>query len=274
MKPLVSILIPPFKSSPYYTRCIESILRQTHAELEVLVTGTNALPDGTCDERVQALGKYRGSDFDALNDALDRAKGEFAFFCDVDAVLSPSLLENLLKNADRALPVVPIARVTEDGAVGNADTAQLSFVGKLFDVALLREHSLRFDKDAACPECDFTARYIPLCTGVICCTNGYMYVNEERRRTFAEKELSKEAADAVAELKALYRKYVEYDAPIEWKGFQTSDPQSGKKVVYQIQSRQGAELGNYVVREYEEGRLGVSYLFRFLKAWLRCKIKR
>lgn len=46
-----------------------------------------------------------------------------------------------------------------------------------------------------------------------------------------------------------------------------------KEVVYQKEQLRGVELGEYVITEYEGGRMGIGYIFRFLKAWLKYKLQ-
>lgn len=96
--PLVSVLIPTFNASRFVTATIESALRQTLKDLEVLV-----LDDGSTDDtvdRVKAFGdpRLRLSQYAhcgtpaVLNAGLGLARGRYVAFLDHDDVWLPAKL--------------------------------------------------------------------------------------------------------------------------------------------------------------------------------------
>lgn len=91
---LVSIIMPTHNDGKYLAGSIDSILGQTHRELELLVTddaSTDPLTLSTLhrieqvDERVKVtyLAENHGAGF-SRNEAIDRAKGRYIAFCDAD----------------------------------------------------------------------------------------------------------------------------------------------------------------------------------------------
>lgn len=103
----VSVIVPIYNVEPYLRKCVDSILAQTHRELEVILVDDGS-PDGCpaiCDEyaakdaRVQVIHKANGGLSDARNAGLDAARGEWLSFIDSDDWIGPDMYETLLKNA-------------------------------------------------------------------------------------------------------------------------------------------------------------------------------
>ena len=112
---LVSIIIPVYKVSDYLPRLMETVLSQTHTELEIiLVDDGSPDPSGMiCDEyaekdsRVRVIHKANSGVADARNAALDIASGDYIVFADGDDYLDPDYVKYLLdlctgNNADMA----------------------------------------------------------------------------------------------------------------------------------------------------------------------------
>ena len=55
--PRVSVIIPVYNTGKYLAQCLESVLRQTFADIEVI-----AVDDGSTDDSLQILGEYRNKD--------------------------------------------------------------------------------------------------------------------------------------------------------------------------------------------------------------------
>ena len=84
-KPLVSVLIPVYNVEKYLSRCLESILKQTLTQIEIICVN-----DGSTDGSLEILEKYQKEDSriiiinkengglpSARNAGLDRAKGKY-----------------------------------------------------------------------------------------------------------------------------------------------------------------------------------------------------
>lgn len=124
MKKLISIIVPVYKVAKYLPRCIESILRQTYPNFELILVDDGS-PDKSgkiCDKyaqkdsRIRVIHKKNGGVSSARNAGLDIAQGEYISFIDSDDWVSRDYLEKL---------VLPIG---EDGVqlvVGGIDTRRL-----------------------------------------------------------------------------------------------------------------------------------------------------
>jgi glycosyltransferase involved in cell wall biosynthesis len=95
--PLISVLLPVYNAERYVTEAVESILRQTFGDFELI-----ALDDGSTDGSLANLRRCAESDarmrlisrpntglVDALNELLSNARGEFVARMDADDVARP-----------------------------------------------------------------------------------------------------------------------------------------------------------------------------------------
>jgi glycosyltransferase involved in cell wall biosynthesis len=109
--PTVSVIMPCFNHGQFLAESVLSILRQTHADLELII-----VDDCSTDKSAQVIADFAAKDgrvkgirhplnqglSRSRNDAMQAAKGEFVAFCDSDDVWEPAKLEvqvNLLRNA-------------------------------------------------------------------------------------------------------------------------------------------------------------------------------
>lgn len=106
----VSVIIPLYKSAPYITETLDSVLQQTHADLEVLCVD-DCSPDNTAeivrniaqkDKRVKYLAhsQNQGAPSFGRNTGLAAAQGDFVTFLDHDDTFLPTKLEELLAVMD------------------------------------------------------------------------------------------------------------------------------------------------------------------------------
>src|SRR5215831_18229599 len=92
---LVSVVIPCFRQAHFLADGIESVLRQTYSQVEVLV-----INDGSPDDTASVASRYcvryveqkHAGLAAARNAGLQRALGEFVVFLDADDRLLPDAL--------------------------------------------------------------------------------------------------------------------------------------------------------------------------------------
>lgn len=103
---LVSIIVPVYKVEEYINECIDSILNQTYAKLEVILVDDGS-PDNCpfiCDEyarkdsRVRVIHKENGGLSSARNAGIEVAQGDYIQFVDSDDVIDPMMTEILFTN--------------------------------------------------------------------------------------------------------------------------------------------------------------------------------
>ena len=108
-KPLISVIVPVYNVERYLPRCIESILKQTYTNFELILVD-DGTPDRSgiiCDRyaekdsRIRVIHKENGGVSTARNAGIDAAKGEWITFVDSDDWVSVKYLELLAECLDQ-----------------------------------------------------------------------------------------------------------------------------------------------------------------------------
>lgn len=102
--PLVSVIIPVYNVEDYVEECIESVINQTHTNLEIIIVndGSKDSSRSKCsriaerDERIKIIDKENGGLSSARNAGLEIAKGTFLSFVDSDDYIDSRMLETLV----------------------------------------------------------------------------------------------------------------------------------------------------------------------------------
>lgn len=102
---LISVIVPVYNVEAYLARCVDSILAQTYAHLEVILVddgskdGCGAICDAYAakDSRVRVIHKENGGLSSARNAGLDAASGAYIAFVDSDDWIEPDAYENLMR---------------------------------------------------------------------------------------------------------------------------------------------------------------------------------
>lgn len=114
MDKLVSVILPVYGVEAYLPECVESLLRQSYENLEIILVD-DASPDRCgviCDEfaikdnRVRVIHKTNGGAAGARNAGLDAARGALVCFVDSDDLVEPDYVQTLLEtlgDADMAM---------------------------------------------------------------------------------------------------------------------------------------------------------------------------
>ena len=103
--PTVSIIVPVYNSEKYLRMMIESVLKQTFTDFELILVddgstdSSAAIVDdySTKDERVKAIHKHNGGVSDARNCGIEYARGRFIAFWDSDDYIFPNSIEVMMK---------------------------------------------------------------------------------------------------------------------------------------------------------------------------------
>ena len=103
----ISIIVPAYNIEAYLARTLDSILAQTHENIEVVVVndgsrdGTAAVMDryAALDRRVKAIHKENGGVTSARLRGVAEATGQWIGFVDGDDLIEPQMYERLLENA-------------------------------------------------------------------------------------------------------------------------------------------------------------------------------
>ncbi len=135
MQDKISVIVPVYNTEKYLEECLESIVNQSFANLEIIIVN-DASPDGSHkiiqkfaqhDARIKVIDhKQNLGQSAARNSALDMACGDYIFFIDSDDTIEQSTLEIMLataikNNAD--IVGCPLRRTDEQ----NQNTIQIDY---------------------------------------------------------------------------------------------------------------------------------------------------
>ncbi len=126
--PEISIIIPVYNVEKYLQKCIESILKQTFQDFEII-----CIDDGSTDKSLEILEQYTQTDKrfvvihqkhqgagDTRNRGIQEAKGKYIQFLDADDYFDPLMLEELYNHAEKFnadLVVCSARKVDENGKI-------------------------------------------------------------------------------------------------------------------------------------------------------------
>jgi len=127
--PKVSIIVPVYNVENYLTKCLDSLVKQSLPNIEILVVN-----DGSKDnsekiideyaqrypEKIRAFTKENGGLSDARNFGIDKAAGDYIGFVDSDDYVSETMFEEMFLLGEKhqaKMVICNIQKVDENGKV-------------------------------------------------------------------------------------------------------------------------------------------------------------
>ena len=118
MAPKVSIIIPIYNTASFLGTCLDSILEQTHQNLEIILVNDGSTDDtakiidayAKKDKRIKAIHQENHGQSAARNAGIKLATGDYISFIDSDDTVKPNFITELLEayNNETALSVCGI----------------------------------------------------------------------------------------------------------------------------------------------------------------------
>ena len=174
---MISVVVPVYNVEKYITKCLESIIRQSYKDFELLLVN-----DGSTDKSVEIINecllnsnlnwklinKENGGLASARNTGIKEAKGDYVSFIDADDCVSDDFLYNLINAIEKddydfsfcAFQYIKDQSLTQDKnentQIFDRDTLLLSFLKRnisfvvpsmFFKKNFLIENNLFFDED-------------------------------------------------------------------------------------------------------------------------------
>ena len=101
--PLISIIVPVYNAESTLIRCLNSLLKQSFEDFELLVVNDGSTDNSLkilrdyerIDDRIVIINKLNGGVSSARNAGLEVVKGEWVAFCDSDDYVEPEFTTNL-----------------------------------------------------------------------------------------------------------------------------------------------------------------------------------
>lgn len=139
MKELISVVIPIYNVEKYLRRCIDSVIKQTYENLEIILVDDGSQDNCAeiCDEyaindsRIKVIHKLNGGLSDARNSGIDIASGKYITFIDSDDYVTKDYIEvlyNALKADMTDLAISSHKVIYENGTVIEKATGEKSIL--------------------------------------------------------------------------------------------------------------------------------------------------
>ena len=204
MEDLISIIIPIYNVAYYLETCLNSILRQTYSNLEIILVNDGSTDNSgricdryaTKDSRIRVIHKENGGVSSARNMGLDTVRGKYVCFADGDDIMpcnSIMTLYTTLRKADAQFCQGTIKNILSfRDTIGNmidvpaaekGDDTWRDFIfsynqgpyASLYDFSILQENRIRFPLGIEiCEDAIFNAGYLLHCDRV-CATRETVY---------------------------------------------------------------------------------------------------
>lgn len=152
---MISIIVPVYNVKQYLARCVESIVRQTYKDIEVILVddgstdGSSELADNLSAKypALRVIHKQNGGLSSARNAGLDAMNGDYVMFVDSDDYLKERSFELLLSYAEETKSDIVefgMIKIFDDNSTIIEDRTLKVLSGKDAIVSLLnREHIIK-----------------------------------------------------------------------------------------------------------------------------------
>ena len=106
-KPLVSVVVPIYRIERYIGICIESLIRQTYQNIEIILVddGSDDRCPAICDlyakkdPRIKVIHKNNGGLVSARKTGVEQSEGEYIGYVDGDDWVTPGFIDRMLNDA-------------------------------------------------------------------------------------------------------------------------------------------------------------------------------
>lgn len=113
----ITIIVPVYQVEDYLDRCVQSLMRQTYSELEIILVDDGSVDSSPqmCDQyakidnRVKVIHKENGGLSSARNSGIDVATGDYIMFVDSDDYIELDTCQRLYELIDEATDIVSLA---------------------------------------------------------------------------------------------------------------------------------------------------------------------
>lgn len=214
---LISIIVPLYNNEMYIGKCIDSILKQTYQNFELIIVDDGSTDRGAAvcekyliDKRVAIFNKKNGGLASARNYGLSKcsSNSKYTIFIDSDDYVKESYLEELHNNRTD-LTICNICNVYSDyrciinetsysinkfsNLKSNKDLALFLSTGlfnpawnKLYQTQIIRKNNLQFRNIEIAEDIEFNLQYFKYCNEIVY-INKPLYYYVHRKGTLTSK---------------------------------------------------------------------------------------
>lgn len=215
---MISIIVPVYNVEPYLCRCLDSILKQSYSDFELILVDDGS-PDNCpaiCDEyaaqdsRVRVIHQKNSGLSAARNAGLDIASGKYILFCDSDDCVCSTWCQSLIAAActeqnnfiygtfqicyegssipDTAIPMPKAKRSNLNAVITEHINSKIGFAcNALFYTDILRKKHIRFRQDVIIEDLPFCLDYLKEMQFLSYCPDACYYYMQRQEETLSRK---------------------------------------------------------------------------------------
>ena len=215
--PKVSIIIPTYNSAGYIEKCVNSLIKQTLKEIEIIF-----VDDGSSDETAQICEEYASLDCRvklikqehkkqgaARNNGTNNATGEYIGFVDSDDWVDVDYYEKLYKAAkkyDSDIALATNVRIGNGKTKKRLDIKDEKFVvnfqdkldigkqptnpcptNKIYKASMLKDNNISWQEGVFCEDKLFTMQAVYYANGIVSVPDIYYYYYRNMTSTVNSK---------------------------------------------------------------------------------------
>lgn len=151
-QPLISVIIPVYNAEKYLTACIDSVLAQTYANIEVILVndGSKDSSGKICDAyksqdiRIKVIHIENGGVSRARNIGINTCNGDYLCFIDADDTITPNYIDNFVEAIEEKVKIYiqGIRIIRQDSSVDLVVYKQtgIQSVNEIFSINNLCSH--------------------------------------------------------------------------------------------------------------------------------------
>ncbi|CCK83183.1 Protein of unknown function [Lactobacillus equicursoris 66c] len=104
----ISVIVPVYNVQKYLDRCVDSIVKQTYPNLEIILVddgskdNSGTMCDGYTDSRIKVIHKANAGLGMARNSGIEMATGQYIMFVDSDDYIDLDMIEKLYSDLIKA----------------------------------------------------------------------------------------------------------------------------------------------------------------------------
>lgn len=237
----ISIIVPVYNGEKYIQECIDSLLKQTYNNIEIIIiddgstdsTNTILKKYEECESRVVVIRQENQGTSAARNAGLKVAQGEFVTFVDSDDYLLPDCIERIVEaiaNSSQVSLVVWNSMTFGDGDEIRSNAGDQIFTGrdyikyilenrggtggvccKAYNTSVIKDNHLKFHEFKTAEDGHFNTACLKYLDSIVSLSYiGYMYRKEDyyihsTTKFFKRKDFFKSSVESAAARLALLR---------------------------------------------------------------------
>lgn len=217
-EPKVSVIIPAYNTEKFIGKCLESIVKQTMPEIEIIIINDGSVDDtktiasifAEYDNRIKIINQENKMQGAARNRGIEIAKGEYIGFVDSDDWVDLDYFEklyNAAKKYDSDLALATNVRVGNGKTKKRLNITKEEFItdlqgkmdichqwkdgcptNKIYRKDFLKQHNISYPEGVYCEDKIFTAKSVFYANGIATVPNLYYYYFRNPNSTVNSKK--------------------------------------------------------------------------------------